>query len=87
MAFNFFKRRGREEPEKAVAVPAPAAEPVVEAAAQEDTALIAVITAAIAAILDGEKAPGGFIVRHVRRVSNAPLWQRAGREEQTYSRF
>ena len=46
--------------------------------------MIAAITAAIAAVW---QAPTGFVVRHVKRVSNAPAWNRAGREEQTYSRF
>lgn len=46
--------------------------------------VIAAITAAIAAVWQGEQ---GFVVRHIKRVSNAPAWNRAGREEQTYSRF
>lgn len=46
--------------------------------------VIAAITAAISAVWDGE---GGFVVRRVKRVNNAPAWSRAGREEQTYSRF
>ena len=45
---------------------------------------IAAIIAAIAAIWEGE---GGFVVRKVRRVSNAPVWNRAGRDEQIYSRL
>ncbi len=52
---------------------------------------MAVITAAVAAMLSEEKgAPvdeSGFVVRAVRRVSNAPAWNRAGREEQVYSRL
>lgn len=55
-----------------------------EPAAQDDTALIAVITAAIAAMLDDGST---FVVRRVRRVSNTPVWSKAGREEQIYSRF
>lgn len=79
---------GRKK-EKAV-VPAPvAAAPVVEAKpepepVQEDEALIAVITAAVAMMMEEGSA---FTVRRVRRVNNAPAWQRAGREEQVYSRF
>ena len=37
-----------------------------------------------------EEAPEeikGFVVRSIRRVSNAPAWNRAGREEQIYSRL
>ena len=66
--------------------PAPVPEPVVEEApaAGDDGALIAVITAAIAAMLDDGSA---FVVRKVRRVSNTPAWSKAGREEQIYSRF
>ena len=71
-----------------------AAEPVAEtapAAAQADSGeLIAVITAAIAAVLEaegGEQAAGGFVVRSIRRVQSAPAWNRAGREEQVYSRM
>ena len=46
--------------------------------------VVAAITAAIAAIWDGPKA---FRVHHIKRVSNAPAWNRAGREEQIYSRL
>ncbi len=83
--------------DKPDATPAPkaaaalVAEPVaVEAPAPvQDNALIAVLTAAVAAALQGEQSPSnsGFVVRSVRRVHNAPQWQRAGREEQIYNRF
>lgn len=70
------------------------AEPAVETAAPaqaDDGALIAVISAAIAAVLEsegGEGAASGFVVRSIRRVGqNAPVWNRAGREEQVYSRM
>ena len=46
--------------------------------------VVAAITAAIAAMWQGET---GFVIRHVKRINNAPAWNRAGREEQTYSRF
>lgn len=74
------------------AAPAPAAAaPAVPAAQANDGELMAVITAAVAAMLSEEKgAPvdeSGFVVRAVRRVSNAPAWNRAGREEQVYSRL
>ena len=54
-------------------------------AAAEDEQLIAVISAAVAAVTseDGRS----FVVRRVRRISNAPAWTKAGREEQIYSRF
>lgn len=69
------------------------AEPVVMAAPPVETApavdgvpaeVIAAITAAIAAVWE---SPNGFVVRHVKRISNAPAWKRAGRDEQTYSRY
>jgi sodium pump decarboxylase gamma subunit len=45
---------------------------------------VAAITAAIAAVWQGDT---GFIVRHVRRVHNAAAWNLAGREDQVYSRM
>lgn len=76
----------KKEAPKAAAQPAPTpvAAPVVETAGIP-AEVIAAITAAISAVWDGAK--GGFTVKHVRRISNAPAWSRAGREEQTYSRF
>jgi len=66
--------------------------------AQNNDELVAVITAAVAAMLEAEaaaggaeaaveEAPKGFVVRSIRRISNAPAWNRAGREEQVYSRM
>ena len=76
-------------PAPAPAAPAPA--PVVEETVAEETdegELIAVIAAAVAAAMEaaGEE-PAGFVVRSIRRVNNAPAWNRAGREEQVYSRL
>lgn len=45
--------------------------------------VVAAISAAITVVMGGEK----FVVRHVKRIHNAPAWNRAGREEQVYSRF
>ena len=73
--------------------PAPKTEQKAESAPPVQTAVaadgvspevIAAITAAIAAVWE---SPNGFVVRHVKRVSNAPAWKRAGRDEQTYSRY
>ena len=65
--------------------PAPVAEPVVEEVpVADDSELIAVISAAVAMMMEDGSA---FTVRRVRRVQNAPAWQKAGREEQVYSRF
>ena len=80
--------QSKKPKEKEVVAPAPVAAPApveAEAAAPtQDDVLIAVISAAIAAAM-GEET--GFVVRRVRRISNAPAWQRAGRDEQVYSRF
>ena len=46
--------------------------------------VVAAITAAIAAVWQGDT---GFVVRRVRRVQNAAAWNRAGREDQVYSRL
>ena len=50
-----------------------------------DDALIAAVTAAIACVWDG--AETGFVVRRIRRVSEAPAWRNAAREEQFLSRM
>ncbi len=79
---------------KAAPVPAPAAPapaPAIEETAEEEDEgeLIAVIAAAVAAAMEaaGEEEPTGFVVRSIRRANNAPAWNRAGREEQVYSRM
>ena len=79
---------------KAAPVPAPAAPapaPAIEETAEEEDEgeLIAVIAAAVAAAMEaeGEEEPTGFVVRSIRRINNAPAWNRAGREEQVYSRM
>ncbi len=79
-------RKGKEktpEPEAAAAeetdeAPAPDVEPGVT------PETVAAITAAIAALWQGDT---GFVVRRVRRVRNAAAWNLAGREEQVYSRM
>lgn len=80
--------QSKKPKEKEAVAPAPVAAPApVEAEAAtptQDDVLIAVISAAVAAAM-GEET--GFVVRRVRRISNAPAWQRAGRDEQVYSRF
>lgn len=66
---------------------------VIETSNVGDDAVVAAISAAIATILeeeaknDGGSAKKTFVVRSIRRVSNAPAWNRAGREEQVYSRM
>jgi len=43
--------------------------------------------AAIAGALHVVMGDTKFVVKHVKRIHNAPAWNRAGREEQIYSRF
>lgn len=45
------------------------------------------VVAAIAAALNMVMGEGNYVVRHVKRIHHAPAWNRAGREEQIYSRF
>lgn len=70
-----------EKKEESDSVSSAVRAPVVEAGIPAD--VIAAITAALTVVM-GE---GQFVVRHVKRVHNAPAWNRAGREEQIYSRF
>lgn len=75
---------------KIASAPAPAQ---VQAPKTDDGELIAVITAAVAAMLADEN--GGiapeegkdFVVRQIRRAEGVSAWNRAGREEQVYSRL
>ena len=54
-----------------------------------DMSLAERIAAAVAAAMEqsGEENTTGFVVRSIRRINNAPAWNRAGREEQIYSRL
>ncbi len=53
-----------------------------------DPGIIAAITAAVACVLEQEDDQiQGFKVRRIRRVQNAPAWQRSGRDEQAYSHY
>ena len=79
------KQQKKTEPEERVVVPASQPEQKAEAEAEDDGELIAVISAAIAAVW--EKEESGFIVRRVRRISNSPLSARLARDEQMYSHF
>ena len=77
------KQKAAPAPAKTADIPTPA--PIAATVSEGIPAdVIAAITAAIAAVWDKQ---GGFTVRHVRRVQNAPAWNRAGREDQIYSRF
>lgn len=73
----FFKAKDKKKIETTVKAPeAPVAAPAVEEEIVDDTELIAVIAAAIAAFDNSGKT---LVVRRVRRVSG---WSRAAREEQ-----
>lgn len=86
---SLFTKKGKVKKETPKVQPAPAAvEEIEEPEAEDDGALAAVIAAAVAAVW-GEQAgaEGGFVVRRIRRVSNAPAWQRSARDEQAYGRL
>ncbi|MBQ6564950.1 MAG: OadG family protein [Clostridiales bacterium] len=74
----------KEPAQAAPAVPVAAVSEPVEETEENEDELIAVITAAIACMMEDGTA---FKVRHVKRVNTAPAWQKAGREEQIYSRY
>ena len=65
---------------------------VIETSNVGDDAVVAAISAAIMSIIEEEvkqnpeKAKNTFVVRSIRRVGT-PAWNRAGREEQVYSRL
>lgn len=86
---NTGKKKAAPKAEKApTAAPAPVPpiqpeQPAVSVV--HDDALIAVITAAIAAVWQEEQS--GFVVRRVRRTDMASARARAAREEQIYSHF
>lgn len=65
---------------------------VIETANVGDDAIVAAISAAITTVLEEEvkadpaKAKNTFVVRSIRRMGTS-AWNRAGREEQVYSRL
>ena len=73
------KKANAPTPEQAPALQA------VPAASVDDPELIAVITAAIAAVWQGENS--GFVVRRVRHIQNSTPRARSAREEQLFSHF
>lgn len=74
---------GKKKAELPTALDVP--EKAEEAPAEDTGALIAAITAAIACMLD--RPASSFTVKHVRHISHAPAWQKAGRQDQINSRF
>ena len=78
-------RKKKSQPVPSVTLPSVPLPPAAEEPEEvNDAELIAVITAALMGCMDSGSR---FTVRRVRRVSNAPAWQKAGREEQIASRF
>ena len=65
---------------------------IIQTANVNDDAIVAAISAALMTVLEEEvkenpaKAKNTFVVRSIRRVGT-PAWNRAGREEQVYSRL
>ena len=65
---------------------------VIQTANVNDDAIVAAISAALMTVIEEEvkanpeKAKNTFVVRFIRRVGT-PAWNRAGREEQVYSRL
>jgi sodium pump decarboxylase gamma subunit len=65
---------------------------VIQTANVNDDAIVAAISAALMTVLEEEvkadpaKKANTFVVRSIRRMGT-PAWNRAGREEQVYSRF
>ena len=65
---------------------------VIQTANVNDDAVVAAISAALMTVIEEEvkanpaKAKNTFVVRSIRRIGT-PAWNRAGREEQVYSRF
>ncbi len=62
-------------------------EPPAQEAEEDDLSVIAVLTAAIAAIWQDEGNGSGFVVRRVRRAQSSTARARAARDEQIYSRL
>lgn len=73
------------QPEKEASFAPAAEEPAVEREEENDEQLIAVITAAIAAVWQGGES--GFVVRRVKRSQSSTMRARAARDEQIYSRL
>jgi len=75
---------------KAAKTDAPAI--VIQTANVNDDAVVAAISAALMTVIEEEvkanpaKAQSTFVVRSIRRMGT-PAWNRAGREEQVYSRM
>ena len=75
-----------EKKKKQAAEPAPAPAPAPPVAQEDEDELIAVLTAAVAMMTEG--TGGKYRITSFRRVgSNAPAWNRVGRQSMISSRF
>lgn len=80
----FTARKNQKAAPQPVPAPVPVPDPAAEETPEEDDgALIAVISAAIAAVWQDENT--GFVVRRVRRMQNSTARSRAARDEQIFS--
>ena len=81
------RRKKAAAPKEAPApAPLPAQEePETVEVEEDDGALIAVLSAAIAAMWQDENT--GFVVRRIKRIQNSTARARAARDEQIYSRL
>lgn len=85
-------RKARAQQPKEDAAPAPVPETAREIVEYDEPeedglAVMAVISAAVAAMLQSEGRESGFVVRRVRRAQSSTARARAARDEQIYSRL
>lgn len=79
-------KRAAQETKAAPAAPV-LQEETREEEAEDQGAVIAAITAAVAMIFESERHEGGFVVRRVRRCQGSTARARAARDEQMFSRL
>lgn len=77
------ERKKVEEKKEEISAHVPEPEPVSQ---QNDDALPAVIAAAVAAYLDGEKQ-SGLVIKSYRKVNADNPWAQAGRNAQIYNKL
>ena len=92
VAIQILGKFDKKEPEKATTDIAPVMpDTVEEEIIEDDSEVIAAITAALAVLFETEKSDDaqseGFVVRRVRKISQSPAWQKMARDEQIYSRM
>ena len=80
-------KSGKVKADNGSEVPGEVLAAITAALAMNNESVPADVVAAIAAALNVVMGDTKFVVKHVKRIHNAPAWNRAGREEQIYSRF